>query len=577
MLTVTNPEDINWATMPKEDLLLGNALDSFVTLHLAHNLTLPKESQQINLLLSKCIPIFNEMEEGGLDVNTKLLTEITDNLIKDISVIQKSLDNNSVFKKFCAFDSSVTEFKLSSKLLNGFFKWFDNQVETGQSEDLLDFIGVNRSPKTNQYSFNEVNLLKIESEFARLANKLKKPYPNQIIQTKEEEKWLSANRLIQDLMKLRRMKKLHDSYFATATAIIEREKSSKLYCNYNLTGTVTGRISCEGMSYNRKKYGVSMHTLPRNTDFNFRDVITPSEKEREDGWLFVTVDYSTMELRVMAQACQDPAFKTAFQNGDDLHLLTAAKIFNKREEDVTKEERQTGKMVNFLTLYGGGPKRLAEELQISILKAKTIIKDYNKAFPNIDRFKKKVIKYLTTFDQSLSLFGRVRRLKDTYSTVSKDKMERFRVERQAVNAIIQSTASDILLATLVNLDFYFKEKNIRGRLVATVHDSIELVIHPSDLFTHFQEIMELFHKPDLQKAGISTLYSYPLQPLTRENQQGSYLKESPISEWEIPFKVDIEVGPSFGSNIGIDFEESNGKYLITNPYEVSNYINNIYG
>jgi hypothetical protein len=89
--------------------------------------------------------------------------------------------------------------------------------------------------------------------------------------------------------------------------------------------------------------------------------------------------------------------------------------------------------------------------------------------------------------------------------------------------------------------------------------------------------MELFHKPDLQKAGISTLYSYPLQPLTRENQQGSYLKESPISEWEIPFKVDIEVGPSFGSNIGIDFEESNGKYLITNPYEVSNYINNIYG
>ena len=570
MLSVTNPEDIDWANMPVKELLQGNALDSFVTYSLIDKIAVPNSAQQVSVLLSHCIPIFTDMEYNGLDVDVDLLKKTSERLTKDINDLKATFDTFSFVQDFLKNNTDeIEEFNInSSKVLNSFFGYFKKCYAL----DILDASDIDKSAKTEKYSFNEVNLIKLKSfldDGIKVLLKGKSTlngWKNNGGHSTQIDSFTEVSQIVTNILKLRTYLKLSESYIQSSLDIIDKIGINKLFCNYNLTGTVTGRLSCGAMVFNKQKYGVSMHTLPRSEEYNMRDVIVPNPEEVKDDYIFVAVDYSAMELRVMAQACKDFELVNAFKTGTDLHTVTAAKTFKVDNlEDVTKEQRQTGKMVNFLTLYGGGPKKLAEELNISYMEAKKIIRDYHLAFPSIDEYKSRVIADLRKNNETTSLFGRVRHLEYPYKEIT-DKFDKFRVERQAMNSIIQGTASDILLVTLVDLDRFFKENKVNARLVATVHDSIEFVIKTEDFFHHFQEITSLFHNPDFRRAGLDTLYEY---------QVGGMLIPTSIDNWEIPLQIDFEVGKSFGSNIGLHFEDIEGTYNITNPKEVVNYLSNL--
>jgi len=561
MLTISNPDEVDWANIPKEKLLIGNALDSFITYNLVDQIKIPANSNQVAILLSKCLPVFSELEYNGLDIDCEKLKTILDKLKQEIIEIEDSLKTSLLVEKYK--DETETDiFNIkSSKQLNAFFKYSESILAT----TFLTFASIDKSLKTGLYSFNEANLKKLEAWLNEAVNIAHDSSHGGAIPLLSQE-GESLIEVVNSILKLRELYKLRDSYFQTSLDVIENIGVPKLFCQYNLTGTVTGRLSCEAMSFNKNKVGVSMHTLPRNEQFNMRDVVVPSKKEREAGDLFVTIDYSSMELRVMAQACQDIELCAAYQNEDsDLHTITASKIFGKDASDITAEERQTGKMTNFLTIYGGGPKRLAESLGKPLLECKRIIRDYHKAFPGIDEYRNRVVSYLRRNNHSVSLFGRYRHLIVPYKDIY-DKFDKFRVERQAVNSIIQSTASDILLVALLNFDMFIKEKNLKGRIVATVHDSIEFVMSSIDFFKYFQEILNLFHHPNYEKVGMANLYEY--------GPGGMLITRSIEEGWTIPLEIDVEVGRSFGSNIPVKFKRNKdtSNYDILNPGAIVNYV-----
>ena len=553
MLTVQNPESHDWANMDIKDLLIGNTLDSFVTYGLLDKLELPEQTKQVNLLLSHCLPIFNSMEERGLDVDREVLDKIHAAIQKQILLNEQALKDIVIVKEFSE------EFNVASnKQLDEFFTKYGNLAG-----DIRKTANISRSPKTDKYSYNEVNLTKLKSK----CNEMLTLGIGSLLTDTEMDTLSQIHDMLSVVLSNRELKKLFSAYIDTAKTIVETLGTNKLYCNYKFTGTVTGRLSCEAMQYGKEKLGVSMHTVPRNEKYNMRDVIVPSPEELEDGYLFFTIDYSAMELRVLAQACKDLELIRAFKSGTDLHTVTASKIFRKELDLVTSEERQIGKMTNFLTVYGGGPKRLAEVLNVPYPEARNIIKNYHKSFPGIDEFRSRVVTGLKDCNETFSLFGRRRVCSEQYDDVE-DKYDQFRLQRQAVNSIIQSSASDILLVSLVGLDKYINENNIRGRMVATVHDSIEFVMHRLDFFEHFQELVDVFVNPAYRDAGITSLYEY---------QRDSAVKESPIESWEIPLEIDISLGRSFGSHMDLNFSYNSDEqnYVIHNTEDIVKYVSTI--
>lgn len=330
-----------------------------------------------------------------------------------------------------------------------------------------------------------------------------------------------AKRFINSLLSLKKAEKLHKTYVNGTKKAIEYNGKNKVYVDYRFDGTSTGRLSCAAYTA-QKAMGVSFHTLPRDTQDNIRSLfVAPA------GHKFITIDYGAMELRVLAHVAKEGNMQYAFQSGQDLHTYTARLLFNK--EKISKDERQIAKTVSFLIVYGGGAFNLAETVGISLPRAEKIIKNYENVYPGIFSYMDHVNNFIKRNEYAYTIFGRRRNLPDVASS---DRTVVNRSLRQGLNFTIQSTASDILLCGLLGITETFKQKGMKSKIVATVHDSIEL-ISPDDEVEKCLEIVynELVNYPCLRdKFGIN---------------------------FDVPFKIDAEVGKSFGDGVEVEFE--NGK------------------
>jgi len=266
--------------------------------------------------------------------------------------------------------------------------------------------------------------------------------------------------------------------------------------------------------------GVSFHTLPRDKENNIRSLFNCPKDH-----CFITVDYASMELRVLAHIAKDGNMQTAFQKGEDLHTYTARMLFNKPQ--VTKEERQIAKAVSFLIAYGGGPFNLSETTGISIGRAKNIIGNYKNVYPAIFEYMSFVENFIKKNEYAYTIFGRRRNLPDI---TSKDYSVVSRAARQGLNFTIQSTASDILLCGLLGAHRRLRKEKVKAYPVATVHDSIELICHKNNI----SRCLEIVY---------DELVNYPL------------IKETFNIYFDVPFKIDAEVGFSFGDGVEVDFKD----------------------
>lgn len=361
-----------------------------------------------------------------------------------------------------------------------------------------------------------------------------------VLQGKSTEDLINSQRFIKGLLGLRKSQKLTKTYIEGTKKAIEYNDINRVYVDYRFDGTATGRLSCA--AYNAQKaMGVSFHTLPRDTDNNIRSLFNCPED-----YCFITVDYAAMELRVLAHIAKDGNMQKAFSEGADLHTYTARLLFNKQE--ISKDERQIAKAISFLIAYGGGAFNLAETTGITVGKAKKIIANYQNVYPAIFEYMDFVEKFIKENKYAYTIFGRRRNLPDIGS---KDFSVVNRAARQGLNFTIQSTASDILLCGLLGTEKVLNERGIDARVCATVHDSIELICHKD----HIKECLEVVH---------TQLVDYP------------FIKENFNIHFDVPLKIDAEVGFSFGD--GVDVEYVNGSPQ--NLEEIKDYLNdrsNYYG
>jgi len=323
------------------------------------------------------------------------------------------------------------------------------------------------------------------------------------------------------LSEYKKYNKLHSTYIEGVRTALSNTNNGKVYCNYNITGTVTGRISNSGASIGRKKsdkLGVSFHTLPRESlDVNIRDyVVAPN------GYDFMTVDYAGMELRVLAHVANEKNMIKAFESGVDLHSYSAGLTFNKDPSEVTKHERQIAKAVSFLTVYGGTGYTLASKHNMPEDRADAIIDAWMSAFPGVGRYMVTIDDYIKQFGYAKTIFGRFRHLPNYKSPFKGIRKESF---RQGLNFTIQSAASDILICGMLGV--IERLEGMKSKVVATVHDSIELICLRSET----AEVARIV-KDELENAHYM------------HNNFGINLR--------VPLAVDIEVGTSFGN--GVNYE-----------------------
>jgi len=233
----------------------------------------------------------------------------------------------------------------------------------------------------------------------------------------------------------------------------------RLHTNYNQFVTATGRLS--------------------SSDPNLQNIPARSKEGRKirrafvarAGYKLISLDYSQVELRLLAFVSRDPVLLDSFAKDQDVHRRTASEIFEVDSDDVTKAQRNAAKTINFGLLYGMGAHRLAQTLGIGRKEAQSYLEKYFIKHAGILRWKTEALAIAREQGEVRTLFGRKRSLPEL---VSKNLGEQARGERIAINTPIQGTAADIIKVAMIGADAYLRKNADDAHLILQVHD--ELVI-----------------------------------------------------------------------------------------------------
>ena len=279
------------------------------------------------------------------------------------------------------------------------------------------------------------------------------------------EKVAGKNPIVGKILEYRQLKKLLTTYLTALPAAIN-PATGKVHTVYNQTVTATGRISSSAPN---------LQNIPVREDQG-REIRRAFIAD--EGHLFLSADYSQIELRLVSDFAHDETLLQAFKNGDDVHSITAAKIYHKQPEEVTLDERRHAKTANFGILYGISAFGLATRLGIPRADAKQIIDNYFETFPTIKRYMHDSVENARDNGYVSTKMGRKRRLPDINS---KNPVVRGYAERNAINAPIQGSAADIIKVAMVAIDREFKEKNLKSKMIMQVHDELNFDVIPDEL------------------------------------------------------------------------------------------------
>ncbi len=295
--------------------------------------------------------------------------------------------------------------------------------------------------------------------FGKLAldPKAKKTKNGQYV-TSEEVLHSVADRhpIVRKILEYRAVKKLLSTYIDALPELINPE-TGKIHTTYNQTVTATGRLSSSNPN---------LQNLPIRTERGqvIRKAVIP-----DTGCVFLSADYSQIELRLMAHFSQDEHLLAAFREGQDIHAATAAKIFGVPIEEVTKEQRRRAKTANFGIIYGISSFGLSQQLGSSRKEAQELIDGYFAAFPGVIRFIEAAKEKAREKGFVETLFHRKRYLPDINS---RNATVRSFAERNAVNAPIQGTAADIIKRAMIRIHKRLQATGLQTKMIMQVHDEL---------------------------------------------------------------------------------------------------------
>ncbi len=341
--------------------------------------------------------------------------------------------------------------KETSNILNGRLKEIEHRIYelAGKSFNIA-------SPKqVGTILFDEL----------RIVEKAKKTKTGQYVTSEDVLQQLkNKHEIVADILEYRGLTKLLGTYIDTLPHLIN-PRTGHIHTSFNQTVTATGRLSSSDPN---------LQNIPiRGEDGKeIRKAFVP-----EPGCLFFSADYSQIELRVMAHLSNDKNMIEVFQEGKDLHAATAANIYKKPIDEVTRDERTKSKRANFGIIYGITVFGLAERLDISRDEAKQLIDGYFATFPEVRDYMEQAKQTARQKGYVTTLFGRRRYLPDINSA---NATVRGFAERNAINAPIQGTAADIIKVAMIRIHNRFKAEGIRSKMILQVHDELNFSVYPEE-------------------------------------------------------------------------------------------------
>ena len=371
-------------------------------------------------------PILRRMENAGVRFDKDILREASDEMHQELNGIEKDI-------------LAIVE---------------DVKAEHVEAVRLLPDFNISSPKQVGELLFGVMHL----------DPKAKKTKGGQYVTSEEVLQSIKERHpIISKILEYRELKKLLSTYIDALPALID-PVTGKIHTTYNQTVTATGRLSSSNPN---------MQNLPIRSE---RGQLIRKAVVADAGCLFVSADYSQIELRLMAHLSGDRHMIEAFRAGDDIHAATAAKIFDCPISEVSREQRRRAKTANFGIIYGISAFGLSQQLECSRQEAKQLIDDYFAAFPGVMRYIEQQKEQVRQNGYAETLFGRKRFLPDIYS---QNNTVRSFAERNAVNAPIQGTAADIIKIAMVRIDRRLQEEGLRAQMIMQVHDELNFNV-PQD-------------------------------------------------------------------------------------------------
>ena len=354
------------------------------------------------------VPVLADMELTGVRVDTAALAEAEKEMSRRLADIEKSV-----------YDLAGEEFNIGSPAKVG--------------EILFDRLALDpkaKKTKTGQYSTSEDVL----------------------------EKLVAKHPVVAKIMEYRALKKLLNTYITALPAAINPE-TGRVHTNYNQTVTATGRLSSSAPN---------LQNIPVRDD-DGREIRRAFIAE--PGCVFLSADYSQIELRLLADFSHDEIMLDAFRHGKDIHAITASKIYHKSLEDVTANDRRHAKTANFGIIYGISAFGLSSRLGIPRAEAKDIIDNYFATFPTIRKYMSDSVEHAREKGYVETRMGRRRMLADINS---RNPVVRGYAERNAINAPLQGTAADIIKVAMFRT-------HAKMKMIMQVHDELNFSVPEQEL------------------------------------------------------------------------------------------------
>ncbi|MDQ5816374.1 MAG: DNA polymerase I, partial [Actinomycetota bacterium] len=303
------------------------------------------------------------------------------------------------------------------------------------------------------------------------------------------------------LIEYRELAKLKNTYVDALPPLVD-PNDGRVHTTYEQTATTTGRLSSTNPN---------LQNIPVRTELGRK---TRRAFVAEEGSVLLSIDYSQIELRVMAHLSEDPILVEVFDQGDDIHTATAARIFDLPSEQLETRHRSVAKMVNYGLSYGMGAPGLAERLNVPVAEAQTFIDAYLEQFGEVSKFLDEIVTQAYADGFTTTMFGRRRYLPELGSG---NPRVRAIGERQALNAPIQGSAADIMKLAMINVDRALQAQGSSARMILTVHDEL------------------VFEVPEGDRAEAAELIATEM---------------SSVAEMKVPLVVDVSYGISWADAKG---------------------------
>ena len=419
----------NFSTVPIEEATFYAAEDAWMTYMLYNALIKKMELASLDMFIKEAksveypfINVLIRMENVGIKVDLNKLYDLSHNLSTMLEGLTKEI-----------YTLSGSEFNIRSTQQLGV-------VLFGQ-------LGLKGGKKTKTgYSTNEAVLEELKGE-----------HP-----------------VIEKLLLYREYSKLLSTYAQPLYTLGKKDTNHRIYTSFLQTGTATGRLSSKDPN---------LQNIPVRTELgrSIREAFIA-----KDGYKLVGIDYSQIELRLLAHFSGDKALNDAFNNREDIHHATSLKLFG---EELAKEKRNVAKSINFGLLYGMGPKKLSLALGISPGEAKDIIASYFASFPTVRKFLESIQKEIINIGHVETLLGRRR----FFNYEQANGMEKAAYLREGVNTVFQGSAADLIKLSMNEIDSMIIDENLDARLLLQIHDELIFEIEASkaqELSKRFAYAME---------------------------------------------------------------------------------------